>query len=328
MESRNSVRQLKFRLFTAALSVIVAFISLSSATYAWYISNNKVEGSATSISAEANGFMLQIVNYGDSLDHGSDQALYSAVNGHKISPASTDDLKSWWIPKEWTTGMKVSSYMHKDDAGNDIIGQYTPEDGEIYYTHVVAAYTLYTLTNTGTCDVFLDGSADGGAIQVTVKDQNNNPVVVSDKVAASIRVGLSVGDGDDEHLVLVYAPVNPTGKGNDVNATEGWSVVADETSTKLAFYPHISETNYEWTDNGVTKNFAVTKDGLNYVKGNNATPLTEANYEGVPLRVYVWLEGTDADCISSVVDGDNRVFNVTLHLAGVTKTSASNTPSN
>lgn len=71
-----------------------------------------------------------------------------------------------------------------------------------------------------------------------------------------------VGDGDDEHLVLVYAPVNPTGKGNDVNATEGWSVVVDETSTKLASYPHISETNYEWTDNGVTKNFAVTKDCL------------------------------------------------------------------
>lgn len=332
MESRNSVKQLKFRLFTAALSVIVAFISLSSATYAWYVSNNKVEGSATSISAEANGFMLQIVNYGDPLDHGSDQALYSAANGHKISPASTEDLKSWWIPKEWTMGMKVSSYMHptwdKDSAGNDIIGQYTPEDGEIYYTHVVAAYTLYTLTNTGTCDVFLDGSADGGAIQVTVKDQNNNPVVVSDKVAASIRVGLSVGDGDDEHLVLVYAPANPTGKGNDVKATEGWSVVADETSTKEVPYPHISETNYEYTENGVTKNFAVTKDGMSYVKGDNATPLTEANYGGVPLRVYVWLEGTDADCISSVVDGDNRVFNVTLHLAGVTKTSASDTITN
>ena len=103
MESRNSVRQLKFRLFTAALSVIVAFISLSSATYAWYISNNKVEGSATSISAEANGFMLQIVNYGDSLDHGSDQALYSAVNGHKISPASTDDLKSWCWKRYYRT---------------------------------------------------------------------------------------------------------------------------------------------------------------------------------------------------------------------------------
>ena len=332
MVSQNNIKQLKYRLFASILSVIVAFVSLSSATYAWYVSNNKVEGRATSIAAEANGFMLQIVKYGESLDHGSDQALYSATNGHKISPASPENFKNWWIPKEWTSGMKVSSYMYptwdKDDKGNTLIGQYTAENGEVYYTHVVAAYTLYTLTNTGTCDVFLDGSADGGAIQVTVKDQDNKSVAVSDKVAASIRVGLSVGDGDDEHLVLVYAPVNPTGKGNDVNATEGWSVVADETSTKLASYPHISETNYEWTDNGVTKNFAVTKDGLNYVKGNNATPLTEANYEGVPLRVYVWLEGTDADCISSVVDGDNRVFNVTLHLAGVTKTSASNTPSN
>ena len=64
--------------------------------------------------------------------------------------------------------------------------------------------------------------------QVTVKDQNNNPVVVSDK-----------------------------------------------TSTKSVSYPHISETNYEYTENGATRNFAVTKDGLNYVKGNNATPLTD-----------------------------------------------------
>lgn len=329
MTQKNYVSHLKYKFFAAILSVIVAFISLFSATYAWYVSNNKVHGSATSITAEANGFMLQIVNYGDALDHGSDQALYSATDGHKISPASTEDLKTWWIPDEWTTGMKVSRYTHpiwdKDDKGKDIIGQYTPETGEAYYTHVVAAYTLYTLTNTGTCDVFLDGSAEGGAIQVAIKSPDNDPVVVSDKVAASIRVGISVGDGDDEHLVLVYAPVNAVGKGNDINATEGWSVVADERNTKAAPYPHISGTNYEWTDNGITKNYAVTKNGLNYVKGNNAVPLTEADYDGVPLRVYIWLEGTDADCISSVVDGDNRVFNVILHLAGVAKTSASST---
>ena len=37
--------------------------------------------------------MLQIVKYGEPLDHGSDQALYSATNGHKISPASTENFK-------------------------------------------------------------------------------------------------------------------------------------------------------------------------------------------------------------------------------------------
>ncbi len=46
----------------------------------------------------------------------------------------------------------------------------------------------------------------------------------------------------------------------------GWSVVVDETSIKLASYPHIGEINYEWTDNGVIQNFVVTKDGLSYVK--------------------------------------------------------------
>ena len=125
MVYQNNIKQLKYRLFASILSVIVAFISLSSATYAWYVSNNKVEGKATSIAAEANGFMLQIVKYGEPLDHGSDQALYSATNGHKISPASTENFKNWWIPKEWTSGMKVSSYKYptwdKDDKGNTLI---------------------------------------------------------------------------------------------------------------------------------------------------------------------------------------------------------------
>lgn len=35
------------------------------------------------------------------------------------------------------------------------------------------------------------------------------------------------------------------------------------------------------------------------------------------MRVYIWMEGTDADCISRIVDSDERQFNVTVHLAGV-----------
>ena len=74
----------------AILSASVSAFALTSATYAWYVANNKVTSETSSIMAEANGFMLQIVKLGDTLDHGSDTALVSAVEGHKISPASTE----------------------------------------------------------------------------------------------------------------------------------------------------------------------------------------------------------------------------------------------
>ena len=80
-------QKLKIHLMGAILSAF----ALISATYAWYVANNKVTSETSSIMAEANGFMLQIVKLGDTLDHGSDTALVSAVEGHKISPASTED---------------------------------------------------------------------------------------------------------------------------------------------------------------------------------------------------------------------------------------------
>lgn len=319
---RNFTKNIRFQLITAILSVLVCFIALSSATYAWYVSNNTVTASTSSIAAQANGFMLQIVNYGYTLDHGSDQALYTSTVGHKISPTSTEDAKVWWVPDRWTAQLKVETYMKPtwdlDSEGNQIKGQYTVGD-ETYYTYVVGEYTLYTLTNTGICDVFLDGSAEGGAIQVTVKDENDNDIIVKDKVAASMRIGITVGDGDSEKLVLVYSPTDETGMGNDVNATEGWSVVKDETHTKSAPYPYVSGNNYTYIKDGVTYNYGVTRSGHDYTKGENTVALTEANYSGVPMRVYIWLEGTDADCVSSIVDGDNRVFAVKVNLAGVAK---------
>ena len=166
----------------AILSASVSAFALTSATYAWYVANNKVTSETSSIMAEANGFMLQIVKLGDTLDHGSDTALVSAVEGHKISPASTEDAKSWWVPENWNADMNVATYLHPtwdiDEKGNTLYGQYTVSD-ETYYAYAVGEYTLYTLTNTGICDVYLDGSNPEGAVQVTIKDADGKEDVLS-----------------------------------------------------------------------------------------------------------------------------------------------------
>lgn len=40
-------------------------------------------------------------------------------------------------------------------------------------------------------------------------------------------------------------------------------------------------------------------------------------YNGIMLRVYIWMEGTDADCVNNAAAEDEATYSVTLKLAGV-----------
>lgn len=60
MEMKTKSQKLKMQLLGAILSASVSAVALTSATYAWYVANNKVTSETSSIMAEANGFMLQI----------------------------------------------------------------------------------------------------------------------------------------------------------------------------------------------------------------------------------------------------------------------------
>ena len=53
---------------------------------------------------------------------------------------------------------------------------------------------------------------------------------------------------------------------------------------------------------------------------NNATLIvSNVDYDGVIMRVYIWLEGTDEDCVNNSNQDDPSTYNVTLSLAGVAK---------
>lgn len=224
-------------MIAASLSVIVSLVALSSATYAWFVSNSNVEAQTANVAAMANGMMLQIAA-GTKPDHGKDNETiaFDTTEGHEISPSSTDNIKTWYIPSAWSDGAMVSGYSTVDFSNADI-GEYTvgkdSTDSKKYYAYNVSTYTLYTVRDTGIADVYLDGSQTGGAITVT---SNGQPL--DDKVAKSMRIGISTVDKNgNETLKFVYAPSEPTGYGNDVysknNAITGWITVSNETSTKM-----------------------------------------------------------------------------------------------
>lgn len=207
-------------------------------------------------------------------------------------------------------------------TGIDSKGKYVGTDGE-HYAFLCGEYVLYTITETGTCDVYL--SPDDLNKYITVTQTSGEET--STTVPGSIRIGITIqpmkADGTEvdttqpEKLVLVYAPQNETGKGNDSGAISGWTCVKDTTSLMTVPYTYIYGTETVASDG---KTYVATKDEDNYLAPatNGATIATNVGYNGVAMRVYIWLEGTDADCINTNGEEDDMsTYNVTVSLAGV-----------
>ncbi len=78
-----AVKQLKKQLIASILSVAVAFVALASSTYAWYVSNNTVDATTSTIAAKTDNFVLQIAKLEDGAQHGTNQSLVASSIGHK-----------------------------------------------------------------------------------------------------------------------------------------------------------------------------------------------------------------------------------------------------
>ena len=317
-----TVKQLRIQLLCAIVSVFVSFAAFSSATYAWYVANTTVKGTASTISAMANNFVLQIGLLENGAQHGdNNQSLQAETLGGRISPSSTKNMKDWYVCNEWKTDGLVHSYIIP--SGIDSKGKYVSTDGE-HFAFLCGEYILYTITETGSCDVYL--SPDNLNKYITVTQTAGEEE--STTVPGSIRVGITTqkmkadGSGVDttqpEELVLVYAPQNETGRGNDFGAINGWTCVKDATSLITVPYTYLYGTETVASDG---KTYVATKDGDSYSAPtiNGATIASNVGYNGVAMRVYIWLEGTDAECVNT--DGesvDTSTYNVTVCLAGVT----------
>lgn len=255
--------------------------------------------------------VLQIAKDKNVNHDGSDKQTTASSEGHEISPSSTNDAQSWFVPKSWQ-GTDVSSYQQ---ANTDAAGRYTLTSGaDSYYAYVAADYTLYTVTNTGIADVYLDGTNP-----VTIKPSGNVTGEWFNKIKGSLRVGIVIGD----ELKVVYAPIEPstTEHGNDVSSTTGWSCVSLEgAATQAPTYAHVAGTSLIDQNGG---DWAATGSGGSYSKPTGAKPQAIAKnvgYNGTNMKIVIWMEGTDSDCQNWSEQGKNTTaptFDVTVSLVGI-----------
>lgn len=315
----QSSKSLKAQLVAAAVSVVLSAFALSAATYAWYVANTKVSATTSTISATTNGFILQIDELKNGAQHGGEQkSLEAQTMGATLSPSSTDDLKNWYVCNGWNNQGLVTDYSTPSFSTTDnaLPGEYEVA-GKKYNAFIQSDYIVYTITDTGTADVYLDAS-DGAPVTIEpVGGEASETMVGSLRVAITTQeIGRDGKSGTGpEDLRVVYAIHNETGKGNDANAIEGWTSIQNKGGT-----PMLAQATYKHIFTGGTDGWVAAK-GTNgdYSVADGTQPIAKGvGYKGIAVHVYIWMEGTDADCVNGKsIEDSPTIYNVSVKLAGV-----------
>lgn len=325
----SQIKTLKKELIAAVVSCMLAIVSLSSATYAWYVANNTVKVKTSSISAKTNGFILQIATLAEGAQHGGEQkSLEAMTTGATLSPASTDNLKDWYVCQSWNNQGFVTDYSTPtfESGAKAIPGNYKVA-GKDYYAFIKSDYIVYTITSTGTADVYLEDDGIESPIVITTKNGKGS-TTVTDSLRVAITTQAIDADGKptgEETLRVVYANKDETGKGNDLSAVNGWTgikkngnkgILSESTYSHIFGTPHTVGTPYN-DQNG--NNWVAKRDGENYSVEDGSIPIaSDVGYDGIVVHVYIWMEGTDADCVNGKsVEDDPSTYDVTVKLAGV-----------
>lgn len=300
-----STKNLKFKILASLICVCLTGFSLVTTTYAWFVSNTKVKATGTKISATTNSFILQIANKDEGIaSGGNDASLVASSVGNEISPSSTNNIFDWFICQGFNEQALATSYRK---VLNDEKGKYTLNEEK--YAFAVSEYILYTLPHTGEADVYLN-STDGFPIEVSSLTATNN--IIKD----SMRIAITVVEEEGEVLKVVYAPSKVIGKGNDKNAIENEWTYASDQGISVVTYNHIEYDDYidQYGDN-----WAVTLSGSEYItpEGITTQKITTVGSEGKIVKVYIWLEGTDADCVNNDAVQENALYNVLVKFAGI-----------
>lgn len=316
----QSSKSLKTQLVAAAVSVILSAFALSAATYAWYVANTKVSAATSTISATTNGFILQIDELKNGAQHGGEQkSLVAQTQGATLSPASTNDISNWYICNGWNDQGLVTDYTVPafTTGASAVPGEYTAA-GKNYHAFIRSDYIVYTITDTGTADVYLDASGDGPVTIEPVGGDAAETVVDSLRVAITTQsIGPNGKSGaGPETLRVVYALKDETGKGNDETAIDGWTSIRNSDGT-----PKLAQATYEHSYTGdEASTWVATKDASgNYHVPDGTNPIAKGvGYKGIAVHVYIWMEGTDADCVNGKsIENSPTTYNVSVKLAGV-----------
>ncbi|WP_461821320.1 hypothetical protein [Blautia stercoris] len=196
-ETNNNVKGLKKQLAAAVAMVCVAAVALGSSTYAWFVSNNTVDATVSSISAQSNAAYLTIDKVEAMTNAGTQTAVDLAESPVKLYPSrphqadggTKTDWENSTVPADLAWQTAYAKTADSADAQTDTKGK------GIYYD---LTHTVDTVTGTtgyvSTSQVYVSSSQGAfnslklDSMSVTAKGDNAKNDIVN-AVGALVSCG-------------------------------------------------------------------------------------------------------------------------------------------
>lgn len=217
MENTKSIKTLKKQLVAAIAMVLVAAIALGSATYAWFVSNNSVEATVSTISARSNAPFLKITSGTGTIDKNTGTTYSYNVGGDDaqddkaLFPAQVTAWTSTDIT--WQSAYASAKGAATENAGTRFTVKETDED----------KYYLLEEFKIGT-----DGTTEGTFVNLRVADNGVTLVnTASSQLDSALR--LLVVCGENAVILDGTGAVVTTAVGATPNTISGVKDAADAT---------------------------------------------------------------------------------------------------
>lgn len=288
---KTDVLKIQRNVTTASLALVIVLAVLTSATFAWYIYNTNAHTTKVHMAAGASSRLVISDSYTGSFTSSTGLLPFAG----RLTPVSTNKITNGF--KKATNSLVEIGTRKYANSFIDAIYDIGDVDYQDYYKT-----TLFLKTNGGTLDVYLSD------IGYTNSDTTH-------PISTAIRIGLVVhdpGNGtpiNSEYIFEIDKSHHGGSYNNTINASYDDSYVLNSVGTPVTFSPYSSD------------NYCIFDDttGLVTLKADSQKLCTVSGAgggygEAVQIDVYIYLEGCDQDCTSSI--GNTTLSDIALHFAG------------
>lgn len=340
MKQTKSASALKTQLFSAIAMMLVAAVALGTSTYAWFVTTaapkvDVMQFQATSATSLTIGLGTEATALGQPgteplaykgvITNADISAAYDAMWKTQLMPASSLNTTTFFQTKTWDmTDLKADTF--EPITGLDKGVKYIPlwlrsnKDMNVYLKNANIVATTYTegniiapLTTQGILEKDTDYAISNGKWLLTADGATKLNAFYA-QVKKALRVSLvsdaAVAPGTSGAVNVMFEPDPTKDVSGRQNTTAFGTAVADGSAittidangkiTAMDAQTFAPIADYVITEVAGTG----TPDVVDGTEADGKLPIAVLDADtGKSVRVFIWLEGVDFDCVSAIADG-------------------------
>lgn len=273
---RMDTKALKKQMGAAIAMVLVAAVALGSATFAWFVNNTKVTAESVDVTAKSANTLL--ISH-DGTAWGT-TATFASAKSETFVPVSSTSTLSFFKDKSWVTDTA-------DGGQYNASGFVKATENSDYYKD------SFKVKASQDCGLYLDNDTN-----FLVEDGKDKSVLKAMRLALKVdgkvyfyQVDANPIDGEGNSYNTTLKSLNADGVAKAISSANEAAAIGADNMTDSNMVPAL--------DDGVV---TAPTDSTSLVNKDDAKKLCDLTANQVKdIEVYVWMEGCDFDCNSTVV---------------------------